>query len=339
MTANDAPDLLETRLRAALAELRPGEGAADRLRERVEAMPDQLAANGILARLRRLAVSPVVVAALATAASIALLTFAIHPITGPANMSGANAPAATFDPTAEGPGLVYEVIPTLVIVPGLVAIIAIAFATSHVLRSRWIGGGRGAVWLGVLAVIAAGGITLALQSGFYWGGGSVGPVLGYGVQVNPPPGSIDAAPVWYETASPGDPLVLVVSITNPGPLPIQLEGIVEDPQARERVIARWIDMTYATDQTTIPQDLSKLPAFTPRVVQPDEQLLVYLVARAGSCSFGPDFTLGTQDPGMSGYSTRSREIRFAYSVFGLTSTAPFELPVTLVEPMRNGCPG
>jgi hypothetical protein len=132
-------------------------------------------------------------------------------------------------------------------------------------------------------------------------------------------------------------LVIAVSITNPGPLPIRLEGLVEDPNARNTVITRWVGMTTWEDQSVIP-DLANMPAFSPVTVQPNQQQLVYLAARAGQCSFGPDFTLNSTDPDLIGYSNRGRTINFAYSVFGLEAIAPFELPVTLVEPMRNRCP-
>jgi hypothetical protein len=337
MSILESTDIVELRLRRALADLRPSGPAPDDLRVRVQGVPHHVGATGLRASLRRLVVAPASVAVLAAAASIVVLTFAIHPILTPPATTPGTAPAASFDPTVEGPGLVYGVVPTLLIVPGIVAVLALALLLRQLLRVRWLGGWVDMGRLVVLSAMAAGAIAFALHPGFQWLGGSLGPRIGYDVRVDPPPGSTDSDPVWYETAEPGAPLTLIISLTNPGPLPIRLEGIVEDPEAPLRLSTRWIAMTSWPDQTRI-LDESDLPSFAPIVVQPNEQLLVVLVARAGTCSYGPGFTYGSTDPDLSGYASRTEEIHFAYSVFGLSASAPFELPVNLVEPMRNGCP-
>jgi hypothetical protein len=75
--------------------------------------------------------------------------------------------------------------------------------------------------------------------------------------------------------------------------------------------------------------------FQPKVIQPGAYIDVYLVRRAGACAFGPGFALN--NPEVQGFATRDRVVHFAYSVFGLWSTAPFELPANLVEPYGR-CP-
>ena len=335
MTSHEAP--FEERLRTALVDLRPVGGAPSDLRSKVAHVAQSSGPRSIVARSMRVIAMPGVAASLAVGAAIILLMATMPAVSGPATVGGVSPTGALFDPRADGPGLVSSVTPTLLLVPGVVSIAAVALCIRHLLRARWIGGWTGALQLLVLGSVAAAGTGIALHPGFEWLGGSVGPLLGYGVQVQPPPGSLNDSGVWYETVEPGEPLVVAVSITNPGPLPIRIEGLVEKPNAREMVPTRWVGMTTWSDQTVLPE-IERAPSFTPVTVEPNSQLLVFLAAKAGECSFGPDFTIENPSADISGYATWSTNIRFAYSVFGLVSTAPFELPVTLVEPMRNRCP-
>lgn len=332
----DEPSL-EQRLGASLATLRPVDGAPVALRARVLGIADERRSSW-LARPPRLAVT-VLCGAVIAALSLTVLLGPLHGNLGVGSGNEAPAPSASlFDPTAEGPGVLYGVLPTLLIVPGLIAAVAILLAVRHLRRARWIGGWIGALQLLALVTIAAGAVGLMLHPGFEWRGGVIGPVIGYDLQQRPPPGSLDDVEVWYENVSPGDPLVILVSITNPGPLPIRIEALVEDPNAKDMVITRWVGMTALPDPRDLP-DIANVPAFAPVTVEPNDQLYVYLAAKAGPCSFGPAFSLDMTDfSDLSGYSNRGRIINFAYSVFGLESTAPFELPVTLVEPLRNRCP-
>jgi hypothetical protein len=333
-------DLIEARLRTALVELRPADGAPATLRARVDAVPDRLADTGIVGRIRRIVAAPIVVTAPVVVVAIALAALAFRQVPPPSHLNAGGAPAPSFDPTAEGPGLLYGVIPTLIIVPGSVALLSLALALRHLRRARWIGGWRGAMRLALICLVGGGAAALALQPGFQWLGGGYGPVLGYGLQAEARPGSFDETPLWYETAPPGGPLVLAISITNPGPLPIQLDGIVEDPNAPLVSAARWVGMTVGQDQASFGEPLNHLLAFTPRTVAPGEQLIVYLAGKAGPCAFGPTFTLdnAATSEDIGGYSSKGPEITFAYSVLGLSSSAPFELPMKLVEPLRNRCP-
>ena len=331
------PDLgavpFEALLRARLGDLRPVEGAPDVLRSRVESVPERLGRQHPVRRLLGGHAGTLIVAGLAAAASLVLLAVAIRPgliAPGP----GGVAPTATFDPTVEGPGLLYGVVPTLVIVVGLVALVAVGLATGWIIRHSGIGGWTGAIRLAALGTLAVAAMAVALHPGFTWGDGVFGSVAGYSVQAEPPEGG-DGAPVFYEAANPGDPLVVVVTVTNPGPLPIRLDGLVEDPMAPQTITTRWTAVATATDPGTDPNRLDQLQSFRPIVVEAGGKVNVYLVAKAGKCTFGPDFVEGS--PGVGGYVSRGRDIRLAYSVFGLSSSAPFELPMHLVEPTREGC--
>jgi hypothetical protein len=224
----------------------------------------------------------------------------------------------------------------LLLVPGAVVLIALALAVSLLYAHRGIRGWLDVLGLAVLGLVVAGAIALAMHPGFEYRGGSLAPVLGYGVQADPPRGG-DGAPVFYETVNAGDPAILLVTITNPGPLPIRLDGIVEDPGASGTNLPRWTAMTTATDPNVIGQPFKDLGTFEPTTVEPGGYLDVYLVSKAGPCAFGPSFTLAkSADLSMI---IRNRQVLFGYSVLGLSSSAPYELPVNLAEPTRNNCSG
>lgn len=322
----------DTWLSEQLRDLRPSEGAPETLRLRVDGVPGRLGHYHQLRRLVDGQSGMLAVAGLTAAAALAAFAFALRPglvLPGP----GGNAPPPTFDPTVEGPGLLYDVIPTLTIVPGIVALVALVGA--WIVRRRGIGGRLAGLPFAGLATVAFAAMLVALHPGFTWRDGMYGPILGYSISAEPPEGS-DGPSVFYEAANPGDPLIFAVTITNPGPLPIRLEGIVEDLMALQEINTRWTAMTTRVDVTADPSRLDLLQAFRPVVVGPGQQLDVYLVAKAGRCTYGPGFTLDA--PRVGGYVSRSREIKLAYSVFGLASYAPFELPVVLVEPTREDCP-
>jgi hypothetical protein len=337
MTSTIANGQLEARLAAGLAALRPAGGAPAALRDRVEMIPQGLAPEPLLRRFMRGSPAAVAVAGLVGIAAIALLVVGLRPGLLEPALNGAQPPTRVpFDPTVEGPGLLFDVQRTLLMVPGTVVLVALALAALQVYRHRGIRGWLDVLRLGMLAIVVAGAIGLAMHPGFEYRGGSLAPVLGYGVQADPPRGG-DGAPVFYETVTPGDPLVLLVTITNPGPLPIRLDGIVEDPSRASTALPRWTAMTTNKDPSTIPNSLADLDAFQPKTVEPNGYLDVYLVSKPGPCVFGPSFSLAqSADLAMI---IRDRIVLFGYSVLGLSSTAPYELPVNLAEPTRMNCPG
>ena len=328
---------LEAGLAVALRTLRPVDGAPAGLRSRVEMIPERLASEPFLRRIVRGWPAAAAVAGLVAVAAIALLFVGLRPGLLDQATTGAQPPTRIpFDPTVEGPGLILSsnVPRTLLVVPGAVVLVALALAAVQLYRRRGIRGWLDILGLGLLGVVVAGAIGLATHPGFEWRGGSIAPVLGYGVQAEPPRGG-DGVLVYYETANPGEPVIVLVTISNPGPLPIRLEGIVEEAGRAETALPRWTAMTTSKDPGTVPNSLSDLDAFQPKIVEPNEFLDVYLVSKAGPCAFGPSFTLAqSADLAMI---VRDREISFGYSVLGLSSAAPYELPVNLAEPTRVNC--
>lgn len=337
MTSNLSEGQLEAKLAGGLRALRPIDGAPTVLRSRVELIPERHAPEWFVRRFLRGSPAALAVAGLVGVGAIALLIVGLRPgLLEPAINGGPQPTRVPFDPTVEGPGLLFYVQRTLLMVPGTVVLVALALAALQLSRHRGIRGWLDVLRLGVLGLIVAGAIGLAMHPGFEYGGGSLAPVLGYGVQADPPRGG-DGAPVFYETVNPGDPMVLLVTITNPGPLPIRLDGIVEDPGRVSTALPRWTAMTTTRDPHTMPNTPSDLDVFQPKVVEPNDSLDVYLVSKAGTCAFGPSFTLAqSADLAMI---IRDRQVFFGYSVLGLSSAAPYELPVNLAEPTRNNCAG
>ena len=336
MTPLPSDAKLELRLHAALDSLRPADGAPPRLRSRVGRIPDASAPQGLLRRALGGSPAALAVAGLAGVAAIALLIVGLQPgLFEPAISGGPPPPRIPFDPTVEGPGLLFGVSGTLFLVPGAIAVIVLALAVRQLSANRGVRGWLDVIRLGIYGLVVAGAIGLAMHPGFEYRGGSLAPVLGYGVQVDPPRGG-DGEPVFYETVNPGDPVIVLVTITNPGPLPIQLDGLVTDPPIAGSNLPRWTAMTTTRDPNTIPNRLDDLDTFRPKVVEPNGSVDVYLVSKAGLCAFGPSFTLA-ESAGLAMIG-RSREVVFGYSVLGLSSSAPYELPVNLAEPVRMNCP-
>jgi hypothetical protein len=316
-------------LRAALAELRPADGAPPALRRAVDAIP--AVAHSRWDALRRV---------LPAAAALAVVVVAVGLVMdgrlrlgpGPVGPGADGAPDPTFDPMLEGPGIWRSVVPLLPIVFSLLAAVVGVSGVRWVLRARDL---RGSMLLRSLIVAAACAAIAApgFEPGFAQGS-SYGPVLGLDVQDNAPRGA-DGPDAWYVTAEPGAAYAIVVSVENPGPLPIRLEGIVETETAETPMIPRWTAVWLARDQHIVPNPTDLWQRFTPTVVGPGSEIQLNLVGRSGQCAFGPGFTLGTL-PGT--FTTRSRTIQVVYSLFGLTQTADVEIPVQIVEPYAEHCP-
>src|SRR5690242_6246476 len=136
-------------------------------------------------------------------------------------------PTAPFDPTIEGVGVLGGVIDTLHSLPVVVAALLVLRAWP-VLRRWWAGFGRRGDLLKLLATIGIVGAlgVVATQQGFGTGTGGYGPFLGLGAVSQPGPGS-DSPETLYITAAPGGPFGVFSDVTNPGSLPIRVEGVVE----------------------------------------------------------------------------------------------------------------
>ena len=333
MTDQGSSDL-ELRLRSALARERPPDGPSEALRARIAAIPEIGPVASRLGRWRWMRAS---LAASLTVLGLALVSVAIWLRGGargslvPAPGAGGNPTPMAFDPAISGPGIQYDAPIALAVVTGGVALVSGVFALRALIRWRGARRWRDVIVGATLAAIAAGSIGLGLAPGFTWAN-SFASGIGF-TMVEPLPGSVGGVPVLYETVGPNEPVAVVFDIRNPGPLPLTLLGVVEDPNAvaTRRWTAVWLgrhsNVIGFTDDTTI---------FQPTTVQPGDSVVVYLVGKSGPCAYGPGYA-SAQDVG--GYTNRGRQLRLAYSLLGLPTSAEITPPMEIVEPIRNApCP-
>jgi hypothetical protein len=333
MTRSASLDPIEARLRAALVDLRPANGAPAALRARVDATPDRIGSRGLAARVRSLAAMPAFVAVVVVAAAIVIAAVSLEHAVAPDNIGGAGSQPVTFDPALEGPGIVHDPIPTLWIVEALVVLLALGLARRWRSRVGFDSGRDMARGLALIVLVAAS-ASIAITTPLKDWGGSIGTALGYGLQVYPPPDT-DAPEVYYESAKPGEPMIAFFDVTNTSALPITLEGIVMS-DSRSNAGPRWTALALASDPNTFPNPPDKLRVFTPQVIAPNDRITLYLVGKAGPCAFGPGYTVDTV--GVTGYASMSRDLQLDYSILGLSATSTFTMPLQLVEPAASRCP-
>jgi hypothetical protein len=320
----------EDRIRAALAADQPLLGAPAGLHARVMAVPEP-SSVAIGRRWWAIGLAASLTIGAALVVRLGGLQLAAVPQAG-------GGPAPTFDPAVEGVGVRFgSGIDTLHLAPGIAIAVLVVVAFPRARRwwrdRRW----RDALPLVAIGLVIAGLLGLAEQPGFAWRDGMFGPVVGLGVSADPPPGSSDAVSTYYITAEPRTNVAFVVSITNTSALPIRLDGLVEDAVVEEQVGPYWTQLALPSDPHDLGPGFDKVVPFAPVVVQPGDQQLIYVVGRAGSCSFGPTFALDRPDIG--GYLGAGRDLQLAYSIFGLEATSTFELPAEIVEPQpTRGCP-
>jgi hypothetical protein len=317
----------EAAIRSFLVGERPADGAPEALRGRVLAIPS------VQVGWTRRLVTWLPAAAIAGLATIAIAVFGTW-----AAQSGLLAPEGAgqatpqpFDPLIEGPGMTYGVARTLLFIPGFAAVLAGLLGLRSLLRWFTRRRLRDLVPVGLCMAIVAGAIWLGSHPGFELGSFYQDPV-GFGVHVDPAPGS-GGATTFYETAAPGDEIAMAFSIRNPGPLPIRLEGVDQAAFVKDQVIYRWTSLWIAP--VLYSTDVQTLQPFRPTVVAPGDELLIYVVGKAGTCAIGPSFSL--DDAAVAGYTSRGRQLDLSYSVLGLGSVASLTLPFELLEPARNGC--
>lgn len=325
-------DRFEATLREALVDQRPIEGAPGTLHARIDAIPERVGAVGWRARVAAMAAARGELAALVGVLVIIAVAASARSIIAPVTGGGTGPTTVPLDPTIEGPGILHNPIPTLLIAQGLAVLLAAGLAR----RWRSIGGfesyrdmGRGLVL--ILLVLAS---ALALQPGIANLGGSEGTALGYGIPVYPPPGA-DGPDVYYESAKPGGPMIAFFDVTNVSALPVTLEGLVSNEPPGSGG-PRWTALAVATSRDVFPNDLSQLRPFSPQVIQPNQLFTIYLVGKAGTCAFGPGYTVDTV--GVGGFASMSRSIQLSYSMLGLSTRTTIEMPMQLVEPTNANCP-
>ena len=320
---------LEDQLRAAFGADRPLLGAPPGLRQRILDVPTanrRFALGGGWAALGASAV--------AAAACVAAWLVATRQSPLSDAGSGPMASPVPWDPTLSV-GVISGVLPTLLVVPGSIALAAGFLAVRWMFR--WWRQRRLGLLLPAVAwaVIGAAAVALATQPGFVHGSFH-GAVQGVDVRVDAAPGSSGSVDTWYITARPGEPFAVALSITNPGPLPIRFEGLVEDLPARDTVSYRWTSVWLSSDPNSYGFKDHAVP-FRPTVVEPGQEMPIFLVGRAGTCAFGRAFDPAAPPANLPGYGGRGRDVRLAYSVLGLESTTELALRFELVQPQVSPC--
>jgi hypothetical protein len=332
-------DPIEERLRAALEDLRPADGAPNLLRARVAEVPGRVGSTGVLALIRGLLVTPSTAAVLIASAAIVVLAIAFRQAVAPAIPDVGGAPAPTFDPTLEGPGLIASGgMPTLVLAEALSAIVLASSAIWALLRAR----SSGRRWLHILAGVT----TIACAVAIVWlcsvqgigvgGFNGYGPVSGFS-RAEPPTqdgGSADGLRTLYLDTRPREPFVFFFVVVNTGPIPVEFDGIVEDPDAASVIEPRWTELALGTDPNAFGQPIEQLAPFRPVTLAPGEYLPLYVTGKSSACAAGPN----ALSPGRS-YAIRGPNIQLAYSVFGMTGTSVYAGPLQIAEPLVDGCTG
>jgi hypothetical protein len=308
MTEPLADPRLDRALREVLARRDPGDAAAAPLVGRIDAW---LRAEPVTGRIRWLR-GPAqdrlpVVTGLAAAAVIVAVALLIVPDNGPTGPGGPTG-SAGLDLTVAGPGLVPST-PG----PGIWALIGLA---SLVLL---VGGVIVQARLRRVALVIVG---VALLAATWTVANQRAPVFGSfdGLITGVSDSAVDAE--WptdrlWVTARPGERWAVSTSIRNLGPLPIRIEGLADvyRPDDGSQWTAMWIQPGRPFEGGATVGDPATAVPWHPVELAPGDELIVFLVGRAGSCAAGP-----VADPGSRISVILS--IPIVYSVAGWTSEAP-----------------
>jgi hypothetical protein len=311
----DRDDLrLEQVLRDVLGARDPGPAPLG-LRERVDRVPSETP-PARHDRLHRAAPY------LAVAAALVVLVAGIGALgagrVGPGRV-GTGSTGSAFDPYATGIGVV-EAPSQVVVVLVVAALTMLAFYGAGMLRGRKSG------VLAVLFVVIPGAflVTQVLPAPRGTGGGT-GPGMVPGEDLGYESGDRMVAVV---TADPGEPYQLAFVASNPGPLPIRLDGIVPSPMPGvTEAPSLWVD-GMSPDGFSAPAS-----PFAPVILGPGEEVVLWLVQRASSCAIGSEQQLVTASGGAD-----QSAISLRWSVLGLVPrTDGIELAYYVTTPFRAGC--
>lgn len=315
---------LEGAIEAALTRLDPGPAPAT-LRERVAHVTE----TGRMRSPLRVRLSRLALPALGTAAAVFILVLTLpllQPIrTGP-GPGGSFAPATSFDPSLQGPGLVSR----LTLQAEALVGIGLLIAGGLVLVVAPRGPRRAVVALVVAAALLAGSVAI-LQThavtGSYASSGGIG-TRDVGTANPYSPLVVDV------TAAEGQPFSFAFSVRNEGPLPVRLDGVVVDPavQGDSVLFPTW----RAVWRGSLSDGVIGGPVapFAPVGLASGDEVLLWLVATASRCAAGPSFDPATEQLAAVGLPP----IQVSYSVLGFPRTATIRLPFDVLQPYRNGCP-
>lgn len=326
---------LERHIRDVLVASRPTGGAPLDLRVRVLSIADRAPrsrfARAVLG-LGWLAAGSIAATSAVVLLLSVLATRGAAPVETPG--SGATPTAVPFDPTRTGIGILSTVPSTLQWIPAIVTITAVVVAVWLIVRYRTRRRASSLIGTVLSLALALGALALSQHPGFVWGGGAYAPLVGLGAKQDPAPGS-GGVTTFYETAEPRGAFGVLVTLTNPGPLPIRLEGLVQ-PAPIGVAGPQWTALWLGSDPDVIAGSLDHVRPFEPIEVAPNGTVDLYLIGRTGACAFGPTFQLST---GVGGYLSIDRDLELAYSVFGLERESVFTLPFAIAEPNSGTCSG
>lgn len=332
-------DPIEARLRAALVDLRPADGAPATLRTRVDVVPDRIGPIGLEARIRGLLRTPSGAVVLIAVTAIVVFAVGFRQALAPSIPNVGGGTAAIFDPTLEGAGIVNAGgIPTLALVEATSVIVLALAAVLVSLRART---SRGR-WFHLLgaATAVAGAIAItwlsSVQGVGVGGFNGYGPVSGFS-QAEPPGqggGAAEGVRTLYLESRPQEPFVFFFVVVNTGPIPVEFDGIVEDPEAASVIAPRWTELALGTDRNAYGQPIEQLAPFHQVTLAPGDDVTLYVAGKASACAAGPN----SENAGRS-YSIRGPNIQLAYSVLGLTGLSMYLGPLQIAEPLVAGCTG
>lgn len=322
---------IESRLTAALGELRPIGPVPAVLRERVLAMPERhrgWSSAGRLGRLRLVLASTATVVVL-------LAIWRVPSLSSPLGGVQTTPPAAGVDPSIEGPGVITSMVPTLPIVGAAAVVGLLLLAVAGIRRNPRRRTGTVAAVLALAVALGVVGLLMHPGPGDAgWNG--FGPVLGFR-QIDTP-GTTDEEgqhlETLFEAAKPGEPFAVVFVVGNPGVLPVRLEGVLEDPDAASRIAPRWTQLAVGTDPNAIGQPLDQVASFVPTDIAPGGYVTLYLIGKASPCAIGAEPYAPDQ-----AFAVRGPDIELAYSILGLRDTSTYHMPLVIEEPIRSGCTG
>lgn len=323
-------DRFESTLRVWLADRAPA-GASPSLSARIAAVPAETASSRALeiGRPARW------VASIALAASfvVALAWVATRGVlVRPGNGSvGATPSLPPLDPTVVGAGVVevgFQWLPAIILATAVIGLAAVILLE----RRRWV---RSVAGFAVVAVVA----SASIISNSSWIGfgpnGSWGAGLGFdhwGTAATTDDSSDHA--VFH--VRPGEPFTFAFTVTNHAPVPITIEGMIENPPNLG------FQITGLGLQRPIPGvvsdgwPVSGLPAdsvpFTPVQIEPNAYRLIVVTGKAGPCAGG------WEDPAKAA-STSTDVITLAYSALGAERSEQVRLPGAIEIPIVQGCSG
>ena len=271
-------------------------------------------------------------------AVIAVVALSFRPAALPANTGGVGATPATFDPTREGPGVVTGIVPTLIFAEGLLAFIfgLLSYrAVSSFRRHR-------RPWLSLVTAVGTASAAIALiwlpsAQGVGAGGFNAwGPVLGFAAEGPPVDGGNASVrqDTVYLSAGPGQPFVYFFLVHNTGSIPVELDGIVEEPDAASVIAPRWTALALGTDPNAFGQPVEQLIPFHPVALAPGEYVILYVVGKVSACATGH-----TPDRADLSYAIRGPDVELVYSVLGLSASSHYSMPTRVAEPLVDGCTG